>query len=163
MRFEGSVSAEIVDSEIRETFNWLKEGSDECKKQAAVLVLQSLAINAPSQFYIHVSDFFRAIWPALTAMHPTTRDCAADSLKAALELTATRKGRLRLQWLDNMWQQSLAVCLPLFQDCNHSLTHLLVDPQEDAIIRADAWSSVGYPRTHCECKGVDDSSGQRSF
>ena len=119
MRFEGSVSTEIVDSEIRETFVWLKEG-EESKKQAAVLVLQSLALNAPSQFYVHVSDFFHAIWPALTASQRTTRECAAQSLKAALELTASRKGRSRLQWMDNLWQKSLEVRsmhFPVSVDC----------------------------------------------
>ena len=108
-RFEGSVSAEIVDSETRECFSWLKESSEEYKKQAAALVLQSLAINAPSQFYVSVSDFFNLIWTGLTAFKLETRECAANSLHAALELTATRKGRSRFLWFDNMWQRSLAV------------------------------------------------------
>ena len=104
------MSAEIVDSEIRETFGWLKDNTDEYKKQAAVLVLRSLAINAPSQFYVHVFDFFRTIWSALIASKVETRECAADSLRAALELTATRKGRSRLQWIDNIvWQEAIRV------------------------------------------------------
>ena len=87
---------------------WLQE-KNEFRKQAAVLVLQSLAINAPSQFYVHISDFFKHVWSALSESKLSTRECAANSLKAALELTASRKGRQRLQWHDNIWQQALAV------------------------------------------------------
>ena len=109
VRFEGSVSAEIVDSEIRECFSWLKSNIEEYKKQAAALVLKALAINAPSQFYVYVSDFLNLIWRALTASKLETRLCAADSLHAAFELTATRKGRSRFAWFDSVWQNSLVV------------------------------------------------------
>lgn len=87
----------------------MKQNNDEFKVQAAVLVLRSLALNAPSQFYVHVSDYFRIIWSALGASKLSTRECAAESLRAALELTATRKGRSRLQWLDGVWQEALRV------------------------------------------------------
>ena len=79
------------------------------RRLAAALVLKALAINAPSLFYVHVSTFFERIWNALNDSKLQTREAAASALRAALELTASRRNRQRSQWHDSIWQSSLVV------------------------------------------------------
>ena len=111
---EGTVTAEIVDEEMKKALVWLspKEQLDESRRMAAVLILKELAINAPSLFYVHVSTFFDLIWTALKDSKLAIRAGAAEALGAALELTASRKTRQRSQWHDSIWQESLSVREP---------------------------------------------------
>eukprot|EP00026_Physarum_polycephalum_P000091 Phypoly_transcript_00091.p1 GENE.Phypoly_transcript_00091~~Phypoly_transcript_00091.p1 ORF type:complete len:2307 (+),score=451.47 Phypoly_transcript_00091:133-7053(+) len=106
-RSSGTLTAECVEFEVKRALEWLQERERyEPRRHAAVLVLKELAHNSPTLFYVHVSTFVDLIWVALRDPKKEIRECAAEALRACLELIAERESRMRLQWYQKIYEEA---------------------------------------------------------
>lgn len=64
-----------------------------------------MAINAPTLFYVNVSQFFDSIWAAIRDRMPEIRKAAANALRACLRLISHRHTRYRVQWYCKIYEQ----------------------------------------------------------
>ena len=105
---EGSLTADCVEFEVKRSLEWLDgDRYDSSRRHAAVLVLKEMAENAPTLFYFHVNVFFDVVWSALRDKQLTIRECGVQALSSTLLLVALREHRLRMQWYQKIWQETL--------------------------------------------------------
>ncbi|GMH33501.1 hypothetical protein BSKO_01335 [Bryopsis sp. KO-2023] len=93
-------SADIVEDQVRWAVHWLENAKSSTAQQrlSAVLVLKSLAENAPASFNVHISTFLRHIWEGLHGEELLLRQTSAEALRACLLMFVTRETRNRVQW-----------------------------------------------------------------
>ena len=89
-RHGGTTLIELVEENIiRPAFGALQQASAaSARRLSAVLVLQELALNNPTLFYLYADQFFTTIWVALKDVGADTRQAAASSLSTSLQLLA---------------------------------------------------------------------------
>ena len=99
-RHGGTTLIELVEENIiRPAFGALQQASAaSARRLSAVLVLQELALNNPTLFYLYADQFFTTIWVALKDVGADTRQAAASSLSASLQLLAARDSKHRDEW-----------------------------------------------------------------
>ena len=90
-RSEGTLTADVVEFEVKRVLEWLHGERIESRMHAAVLVLTELATNAPTLFYVHVSSFLDHIWKALYDQRSPIREGAVNALRACLKVHPKRK------------------------------------------------------------------------
>ncbi|OQV15683.1 Target of rapamycin [Hypsibius exemplaris] len=87
----GTYTAEYVEHEVKRCFDWLAAERNESRRYAAVCVLKELGNNCPTFFFQHVQQFFDAIFVAVFDVKPYVRERAAESIRAAIVVTAQRE------------------------------------------------------------------------
>ena len=105
----GTVTAVVVEFELKRALEWLQEDKHELRRYTAILVLKELAENAPTLFYVHVASFFDLVWSALRDNSDKIREGAVEALRAALVLISMRENRLRLQWYHKVFEEAQKV------------------------------------------------------
>eukprot|EP01083_Nonionella_stella_P022317 61746_1 len=106
VRSGGSLTSDIVESEVKRALEWLEGSSHEYKKHAAVLVLKELAENAPTLFNVHVGNFLDHIWVALRDPKNIIREGAVAAIRACLKLIAKRDTRQRVKWYFQVYNEA---------------------------------------------------------
>ncbi len=109
-RDNSTITAGLVEFEIKSALEWLQGERQENKRHAACLVLSQLAKNTPTLFYSYVPTFVDLIWAALRDPKPVIRECAVEALGACLELISKRENRVKQQWYQKIFEESLKVC-----------------------------------------------------
>ncbi|KAF5285925.1 hypothetical protein FQA39_LY04386 [Lamprigera yunnana] len=106
----GSKASEYVDFEVKRAFEWLGGDRVEGKRHAAVLVLRELALTMPTYFYQQVSPFFELIFYGVRDPKSKIREAAAESLRAALVVTAQRESarqNTKPQWYKQCYDEAI--------------------------------------------------------
>lgn len=108
-RAGGTLTSDFVEFEVKRALEWLQGDRSEQRRHASVLVLKTLAENAPTLFNVHVSSvylfffflysmqFLDHVWIALRDTKLEIRESAILSLRACLVLISKRASRWRLQ------------------------------------------------------------------
>ncbi len=103
----GTLTAELVDSEVKGALEYLQSDRQENRRFAAVLTLRELARNSPTLLYQWVPQIFEVIWVALRDQKVLIRESAAEAISACFEIIAARDPQLRQQWLARIYDEVL--------------------------------------------------------
>ena len=100
VRAGGTLTADIVDFEVKRALEWLQGDAAmfKEKRHAAALVLKELAENAPTLFSVHLGAFFDSIRIALHDDRVATRAAATRALSACLALVSRRESSLSVEY-----------------------------------------------------------------
>lgn len=103
----GTLTAELVESEVKAALEWLQSERQENRRFAAVLTLRELARNSPTLLYSFVSQILEVIWVALRDPKVLIRESAAEAVSACFEIIAARDAQLRQQWFSRIYDEAL--------------------------------------------------------
>lgn len=112
----GTISSEFVDFEIKNCLEWLTTSQEstqvnskqEYKKNAAILLINSIAFNSPYLLYPYVTSILDSIWRALRDNNYNIRLEASITMGKCLHILDTRDQKMTKAW-----------CLSLFKGCNY--------------------------------------------
>ncbi|CAI8497702.1 unnamed protein product [Hanseniaspora opuntiae] len=112
----GTISSEFVDFEIKNCLEWLTTSQEttqvnskqEYKKNAAILLINSIAFHSPYLLYPYVTSILDNIWRALRDNNYNIRLEASITLGKCLHILDTRDQKMTKSW-----------CLKLFKGCNY--------------------------------------------
>ena len=103
----GTLTAELVESEVKSALEWLQSDRQENRRFAAVLTLRELARNSPTLLYSFVPQILDVIWVALRDPKVLIRESAAEAVSACFEIIAARDSQLRQQWFARIYDEAL--------------------------------------------------------
>ncbi|KAI9797251.1 MAG: phosphatidylinositol kinase- protein kinase tor1 [Piccolia ochrophora] len=103
----GTLTAELVESEVKSALEWLQSDRQENRRFAAVLTLRELARNSPTLLYSFVPQVLELIWVALRDPKVLIRESAAEAVSACFEIIAARDAQLRQQWFSRIYEEAL--------------------------------------------------------
>ncbi|KAK9450365.1 armadillo-type protein [Limtongia smithiae] len=103
----GSLTVEIVDSEVKRCLEYLQSERVEYRRQAAMLLVTEFATNSPTIFYSYVPQILSNIWITLRDPKVTVRNDAADALSACLKIIYQRDNNLRQEWYSRIYEEAL--------------------------------------------------------
>jgi FKBP12-rapamycin complex-associated protein len=104
----GTFSADYVEFEVKRALEWLSGDRHEGRRNAAVLVLRELALNAPTFFYQHAQAFLDNITNAIRDPKPAIREGAVEALRACFAIIAqreTKKNQYQL-WYQQVYDEA---------------------------------------------------------
>ncbi|KAF2086756.1 FAT-domain-containing protein [Saccharata proteae CBS 121410] len=101
----GTLTAELVEAEVKSALEWLQMDRQENRRFAAVSNLRELARNSPTLMYAWVPQIFEVIWLAVRDPKIRIRQAAAEAISACLEIIATRDASMRLHWFSTVYDE----------------------------------------------------------
>ncbi|KAI9673478.1 MAG: phosphatidylinositol kinase- protein kinase tor1 [Caeruleum heppii] len=103
----GTLTAELVESEVKSALEWLQSDRQENRRFAAALTLRELARNSPTLLYSFVPQVLEIIWVALRDPKVLIRETAAEAVSACFEIIAARDAQLRQQWFSRIYDEAM--------------------------------------------------------
>ncbi|KAH7139276.1 armadillo-type protein [Dendryphion nanum] len=103
----GTLTAELVESEVKAALEWLQLERTENRRFAAVLIIRELAKNSPTLMYQWIAQIFEVIWAALRDPKVLIRESAAEAISACFEIISPRDSGLRAQWFGRVYDEIL--------------------------------------------------------
>eukprot|EP00605_Chrysophyceae_sp_TOSAG23-4_P001470 GSChrysophyteH1.ASY1.ANO1.1606.1 assembled CDS len=95
---------DYVETELDQALDWMRESQAHAHRRfAACAVLQQLAENAPTVFFVRTKEFFDLIWKPLRDHKEKIRKSAGAALSACLAVL--RQRTYHLQWYCNIYEQ----------------------------------------------------------
>ncbi|EOD48942.1 putative phosphatidylinositol 3-kinase tor2 protein [Neofusicoccum parvum UCRNP2] len=91
----GTLTAELVEAEVKSALEWLQMDRQENRRFAAVSNLRELAKNSPTLMYQWVPQIFEVIWYALRDPKVRIRQAAAEAISSCLEIISARDQQMR--------------------------------------------------------------------
>ena len=104
----GSLTAELVESEVKSALEWLTSDRQENRRFAAVLEIRELARNAPTLLYAFVPQILDNIWIALRDIKVLIRETASEAVSSCFEILLARDATVRTQWFAHMYQDAVS-------------------------------------------------------
>ncbi|ELR11998.1 FRAP subfamily protein kinase, partial [Acanthamoeba castellanii str. Neff] len=92
-----------IEKELEVALRNMKKDSH---RYGGALVLKELARNAPTLFYLHVSEFFDCVGEGLKDPNIAVRECTLEALRCALSLVSHREHNHRHQWYHAIYQDA---------------------------------------------------------
>lgn len=105
-RYSPVAHVDFVESELSRALEWLRVDPSRDlphRRLAACAILEQLADNAPTIFFVRTSEFFDIIWGPLRDPKEPIRLAAAKALSACLAVLKQRT--YHLQWYFNIYEQ----------------------------------------------------------
>eukprot|EP01041_Mallomonas_annulata_P001944 gene1944-3771_t len=96
---------DYVECELDRSLEWLRGVNIPHRRFAACAVLQQLAENAPTIFFVRIHEFFELVWGSLRDFNEDIRFAAGKALNACLSVLKQRT--YHLQWYCNIYEQTL--------------------------------------------------------
>ena len=96
---------DFIESELSRALEWLQAPSPAHRKLAGCAVLEQLANNAPTLFYVKCKEFFDLIWGPLCDPKERLRIAAAQALSACMH--ELDKRTYHLQWYCSIYDHVL--------------------------------------------------------
>ncbi|KAF1987263.1 phosphatidylinositol 3-kinase tor2 [Aulographum hederae CBS 113979] len=103
----GTLTAELVESEVKSALEWLQVERQENRRFAAVLVLRELARNSPTLLFVWIPQIFEFIWSALRDPKVLIREAAAQAVSSCFEIIASRDSQMRKAWFTRVYDEVL--------------------------------------------------------
>jgi serine/threonine-protein kinase mTOR len=103
----GTLTAELVESEVKTALEHLQVDRQENRRFAAVLVLRELARNSPTLLFVWVPQILEVIWVALRDPKVMIRESAAEAVSACFEIMAARDSEFRQKWFGRVYDEVL--------------------------------------------------------
>ncbi|RHZ26301.1 hypothetical protein DYB37_004840 [Aphanomyces astaci] len=95
----------VEEYHMKPALQWLGNENFQVRRQAAVVIMRELAINAPAILFRHVDTFFDVIWNAFGDSKQQTRESAADALQACFSLLQARDSNRKTQWYTRTYDE----------------------------------------------------------
>ncbi|KAJ4349705.1 phosphatidylinositol kinase- protein kinase tor1 [Didymosphaeria variabile] len=103
----GTLTAELVEAEVKVALEWLQMERTESRRFAAVLILRELAKNSPTLMYQWIAQIFEVIWVALRDPKVLIRESAAEAISACFEIISPRDHQMRQMWFGRVYDEIL--------------------------------------------------------
>jgi len=103
----GTLTAELVEAEVKGALEWLQLERSENRRFAAVLILRELAKNSPTLMFSWTAQIFEVIWVALRDPKVLIRESAAEAISACFEIISPRESSMRQQWFSKVYEEIL--------------------------------------------------------
>ncbi|EAT84522.2 hypothetical protein SNOG_08246 [Parastagonospora nodorum SN15] len=103
----GTLTAELVEAEVKGALEWLQLERMENRRFAAVLILRELAKNSPTLMYQWIAQIFEVIWVALRDPKVLIRESAAEAISACFEIISPRDSQMRQLWFGKVYDEIL--------------------------------------------------------
>ncbi|KAF4546613.1 Phosphatidylinositol 3-kinase tor2 protein [Lasiodiplodia theobromae] len=103
----GTLTAELVEAEVKSALEWLQMDRQENRRFAAVSNLRELAKNSPTLMYQWVPQIFEVIWYALRDPKVRIRQAAAEAISSCLEIISARDQQMRNHFFGKVYDQVL--------------------------------------------------------
>lgn len=103
----GTLTAELVEAEVKGALEWLQLERNENRRFAAVLILRELAKNSPTLMYQWIAQIFEVIWVALRDPKVLIRESAAEAISACFEIISPRDSQMRQLWFGKVYDEIL--------------------------------------------------------
>ncbi|UPX14327.1 Non-specific serine/threonine protein kinase [Ascochyta rabiei] len=101
----GTLTAELVEAEVKGALEWLQLERLENRRFAAVLILRELAKNSPTLMYQWIAQIFEVIWVALRDPKVLIRESAAEAISACFEIISPRDSAMRQLWFGKVYEE----------------------------------------------------------
>jgi serine/threonine-protein kinase mTOR len=101
----GTITAELVEAEVKYALEYLQTERQENRRFAAVLNIRELARNSPTLMYQWVPQIFDVIWSALRDPKVLIRESAAEAVSALLEVISPRDSQFRQTWFTRVYDE----------------------------------------------------------
>ena len=103
----GSLTADLVEAEVKSALEWLQSDRQENRRFAAILILRELARHSPTMVYAFVPQIFDVIWVGLRDPKVLIRESAAEAVGACFDIIAARDAPMRLEWFSRVYEEAL--------------------------------------------------------
>jgi FKBP12-rapamycin complex-associated protein len=103
----GTLTAELVEAEVKGALEWLQLERQETRRFAAVLILRELAKHSPTLMYQWIAQIFEVIWVALRDPKVLIRESAAEAISACFEIISPRDSQMRQLWFGKVYDEIL--------------------------------------------------------
>lgn len=94
----GTLTSELVESEMKQALEWLSIDRQENRRFAAVLLLRELARSSPTLIYSFIGQILELIWVAIRDPKVLIRETAAEALAMCLSIMKYRDQKNRDAW-----------------------------------------------------------------
>jgi FKBP12-rapamycin complex-associated protein len=101
----GTLTAELVEAEVKTALEHLQIDRQENRRFAAVLTLAELAKNAPTLLFAWVGQILEVMWVALRDPKVVIREKAAIAVSACFEILSGRENELRSRLLTRVYDE----------------------------------------------------------
>jgi serine/threonine-protein kinase mTOR len=102
----GTLTAELVEAEVKTALEHLQIDRQENRRFAAVLILRELARNSPTLLFVWVPQILEVIWIALRDQKIMIRESAAEAVSACVEIMSARDTEVRSKWLGRLYDEA---------------------------------------------------------
>lgn len=102
----GTLTSELVESEVKQALEWLQVDRQENRRFASVLLLRELARSSPTLIYGFLSQILDLIWVALRDPKVLIRETAAEALGVCLGIMKNRDQKNRDQWYAKILEEA---------------------------------------------------------
>ncbi|KAK9470032.1 armadillo-type protein [Dipodascopsis tothii] len=102
----GTITVDYVDFEVKRSLEWLQSDRQESRRQAAVLILNELAVYSPTIMYGYVPQILDLIWVAMRDQKVAIRIDAAVTLASCLKIIHQRDNQLRQLWYKKVYEEA---------------------------------------------------------
>lgn len=116
-----SLTGDFVEFETKKSLEWFVSEKVEGKRHAAVLILSSLAFNAPTLLYPYIRDVLGNIWIGLRDPLAAMREDTALCLRNCLTIVYERDAELRNYWFTKLYGEALSVFKSISASTNNNL------------------------------------------
>ncbi|KAL7268146.1 phosphatidylinositol kinase-related protein kinase tor1 [Rhizina undulata] len=104
----GTLTSELVESEVKQALEWLQIDRQENKRFASVLLLRELARSSPTLIYGFIAQVLDLVWVALRDPKVLIRETAAEALGICLAIMKNRDQKNREQWYSKILEEAKA-------------------------------------------------------
>ena len=104
----GTLTSELVESEMKQALEWLQIDRQENRRFASVLLLRELARSSPTLIYSFISQILDLIWVALRDPKVLIRETAAEALASCLTIMKFRDQKNRDTWYSKILEEAKA-------------------------------------------------------
>jgi len=94
----GTLTSELVESEMKQALEWLQIDRQENRRFASVLLLRELARSSPTLIYGFIPQILELIWVAVRDPKVLIRETAAEALASCLTIMKFRDQKNRDTW-----------------------------------------------------------------
>eukprot|EP00842_Homolaphlyctis_polyrhiza_P006138 jgi/Hompol1/6525/HPOL_002279-RA len=101
-----ALPAEMVESEVKRSLEWLQGERSESRRFAAVLVIKELTSNASTIVYSFIPQILDSLWAGLRDPKISIREGAAEALSECLGLVQARDNQLRRQLYRKVFEEA---------------------------------------------------------
>ncbi|TMW66398.1 hypothetical protein Poli38472_004163 [Pythium oligandrum] len=96
----------VEDYHVKPALEWLKNETFHVRRQAAVMILKELSINAPSTSFRHMDRYFDFIWSAFWDSRVVVRVSASESLQTCFSLIQQRESNRKSAWYSRALEEA---------------------------------------------------------
>ena len=90
---------DYVEGELNKSLEWINHGNAPHRRFAGCAILEQLAVNAPTIFFVRTKEFFEAIWDPLWDSKEQIRVAAAKAVRACLAVLNQRTYHLQYYYI----------------------------------------------------------------